>query len=127
MTDLSDFYQTLLTLAKSYEEKNTMIKIDKDVNSDIIRIFGENITSLSRAKLGIDDVAELAYATAEHHPFWSILYQCSQISKTTLEKWNDDFTKEQLDEIEWSIKELKNTLEKLKQRRVDEQNLDKDK
>ena len=86
MTDFLNFYQTLLTLAKSFEEKNIMIKIDKDMNSDIIRIFGENITSLSRAKLGIEDVSELAYTTAEHHPFWSLLYQCSQISKVFYHK-----------------------------------------
>jgi len=43
------------------------------------------------------------------------LYHCSQISKSSLEKWNDDFTKDELDEIEWSIDELKHTCKKLKE------------
>ena len=58
----------------------------------------------SKAKIGLEDVSELAYTTAEHHPFWGLLYHCSQISKIALEKWDDNFTKEELDEI---IKELK--------------------
>lgn len=112
---LSEFYKELLELAKSYE-KNTQIKIEEDLDSGIIKIFGENITSLNRAKNGLNDVSELAYATAEHHPFWNLLNQCSQISQTTLEKWNSELTKEELDEIEWSISELKNTCKKLREK-----------
>ncbi len=116
MATFSEFYESLLELAKSYEAKNTQLKIKRDLDADIVKIFGEKIDSLSMAKNGIEDVAELAYTTAEHHPFWNLLYQCSQISKTSLDKWNDEFSKEELDEISWSIAELKNTCEKLKER-----------
>ena len=116
MNGFTDFYESLLVLAKSYQEKNTMLQIQKEHDSDIIQIFGENIDSTSKAKLGTDHTAELAYTTAEHHPFWALLFHCSQISKTTLEKWNDTLSKEELDEIDWSIAELKNTLSKLKER-----------
>lgn len=111
----SDFYQSLLDLVKTFENKNTMLKVEKDMESNIIRIFGENIDSLSRAKNGIEDVAELAYTTAEHHPYWSLLYHCTQIGKVSLDKWNDDLSQEELDEIEWSINELKNTCKKLRE------------
>lgn len=111
----SDFYQSLLDLIKSFEEKNTMLKIEENLDSNIIRIYGEKIDSLSIAKHGIEDVAELAYTVAEHHPYWNLLYNCVQIGKTTLDKWNDNLSKEELDEIEWSISELKNTCEKLKE------------
>ncbi len=111
----SDFYKSLLDLVKSYEKKNTMIKVEQDLESSIIRIFGGDIDSLSRAKNGLEYVAELAYATAEHHPYWGLLYHCSQISKISLDRWNDDIPKEELDEIEWSIDELKNMCKKLKQ------------
>jgi len=114
MTNFEDFYKSLLELAKSFEEIH--IKIEEDLNSDIVKIFGEKISSLSRAKNGLDDVEELALTTAEHHPYWNLLYNCSQISKTTLEKWNQDLTEDELDEIKWSINELKNTCEKLKDR-----------
>ncbi len=111
----SDFYKSLLDLVKSYENKNTMLKVEEDLESNIIRITGENFDSISRAKHGLEDISELSYTTAEHHPYWALLYHCTQIGKLTLDKWNDDLTKDELDEIEWSLKELKNTCEKLKE------------
>jgi len=111
----SEFYNSLLELAKSFEKNNVMLKIEEDLETNIIRVFGQNITALARAKTGLDDVSELAYTTAEHHPYWGLLYHCSQISKIALEKWDDKITKEELDEIEWSIDELKNMCNKLRE------------
>ena len=110
----SNFYNSLLEVVKSYENKNIMLKIEKDLESNIIRIFGENIDSISRAKNGIEDVAELAYTTAEHHPYWALLYHCTQIGKISLDKWNNEISQEELDEIEWSLEELQNTCKKLR-------------
>jgi hypothetical protein len=110
-----EFYQKLQDLVKSYSQKDVMIKLEADVESNIVRLFGQNVSSLAKAKAGLEDVTELAYATAEHHPYWSLLYYACQISKTALEKWHSDLTKEELDEISWSIDELKNACEKLQQ------------
>ena len=115
MTDFDNFYQKLLELAKSYEKKQTMLKINRDLNSDIIKIFGENNDSISKAKNGLEDMEELALTTAEHHPYWALLYNCSQISKTTLEKWDDELSNDDLDELEWLIAQLQNTCKKLKE------------
>lgn len=117
MTDesFSNFYNSLLELVESYKNKKIMLKIEEDLESNIIRIFGENIDSISRAKNGMEDVAELAYTTAEHHPYWALLYHCTQIGKISLDKWNDHLSKEELDEIEWSLKELQNTCKKLRE------------
>ena len=115
MTDFDNFYQKLLELAKSYEKKQTMLKINRDLNSDIIKIFGENNDSISKAKNGLEDMEELAITTAEHHPYWALLYNCSQISKTTLEKWDDELSNDDLDELEWLIAQLQNTCKKLKE------------
>ena len=60
----------------------------------------------------VDKMAELSYTTAEHHPYWKLLYSCVEISKITLEKWNSELTNEEFDEILWHVKELKNTCEK---------------
>lgn len=109
-----DFYKSLLDLVKEHEKKDSNLKIEEDLESNIIRIFGQNVTATSKAKKGLDDVSELAYTTAEHHPYWGLLYHCSQISKTALEKWDEEITQQELDEIEWSINELKNVCEKLK-------------
>ena len=111
----TDFYQSLLELVKTFENKKIFLKVEEDLELNIIRIFGENIDSLSLAKKGIDDVSEQAYTTAEHHPFWALLYHCTQIGKISLDKWNEELTKEELDEIEWSIDELKNTCKKLRE------------
>lgn len=111
----TDFYQSLLELVKTFENKKIFLKVEEDLELNIIRIFGENIDSLSLAKKGIEDVSEQAYTTAEHHPYWALLYHCTQIGKISLDKWNEELTKEELDEIEWSIDELKNTCKKLRE------------
>ena len=120
----SDFYKSLLELVKTFEEKNTILRVEEDLAINIIRIFGESIDSVSRAKNGLEDVLELAYTTAEHHPYWGLLYNCSQISKSILEKWDDELTKEDLSEIRWMVSELENSCNKLKNK-VEQDSKDK--
>ena len=79
---------------------------------------------VSRAERALYDIQELADSTAEHHPYWILLYNCSQISKLILEKWNDDLTEEDLSEIRWMISELENSCKKLKNK-VDQDSRDK--
>lgn len=110
MDTFDAFYIDLLALVKKHE--NIPLKVEKDLDANIIKIFGENITSLARSKNGLSDVIELAYATAEHHPYWNFLYHCSEISNIILEKWKNDLSNQDLGDIEWSIKELKQSLEK---------------
>ena len=126
MTKLSfsDFYKSLIELVKTFEEKDTILKVEEDLTLNIIRIFGEGIDSVSRAKNGLEEVVELSYTTAEHHPYWALLYNCSQISKSILEKWNDELTEEDLSEIRWMISELENSCNKLKNK-VDQDSKDK--
>ncbi len=114
MTDFENFYHDLLDLAKKYELQNIPLKIENDLENDIVKIFGEKITSLTRAKNGLNDVAELAYATAEHHPYWNLLYNCSEIASTVLEKWKESLSVDDLSDIDWAIKELNQSLEKIK-------------
>ena len=114
MTNFENFYNDLLKLAKKYELQNTPLKIENDLENDIIKIFGEKITSIARARNGLNDVAELAYATAEHHPYWNLLYNCSEIASNVLEKWKESLSKDDLSDIEWAIKELNQSLEKIK-------------
>ena len=68
---------------------------------------------VSRAENALYDIQELADSAAEHHPYWALLYNCSQISKLILEKWNDELTEEDLSEIRWMISELENSYDKL--------------
>ena len=110
------FYNDLIELASKFEKDNTPLKIEKDSEFDIVKVFGENITALARAKNGLNDMSELAYATAEHHPYWNLIYNCSEIANTVLEKWKNNLSKKDADDIEWAIKELQQSLEKIREK-----------
>ncbi len=116
MTDFSEFYNELTGLIKKYEQKNTQLKIEEDLDSDFVKIFGEKISSLSKAQSGLDDVLELSYATAEHHPYWNLLFSSAQICQTILERWKDDLSSEDIDEINWNIRELQTSIKKIQQK-----------
>jgi hypothetical protein len=113
MASFDDFYNDLLELVSNHEKNNTPLKVQKDLESNIVKVFGENVTALARAKNGLNDVTELAYATAEHHPYWNLLYNCSEITNIVLEKWKSELSKKDASDIEWSLKELKQSLEKI--------------
>ena len=115
MTGFENFYNDLLDLVARHEKNNTPIKVEQDLENDIIKLFGENISALARAKNGLNDISELAFATAEHHPFWNLLYNCSEISNVLLDKWKDNLTKEDIEDIEWAIKELNQSIQKIKE------------
>jgi len=117
MTNFENFYHDLLDLAKKYELQNTPLKIEQDLENDIIKIFGEKITSLARAKNGLNDMAELAYTTAEHHPYWNLLYNSSEIAGSVLEKWKESLSANDFSDIDWAIKELNHSLEKIKNKK----------
>lgn len=116
MTAFDTFYNDLHELVDKHEKNNTPLKVEKDLETDIVKIFGENVTALARAKNGLNDVTELAYATAEHHPYWNLLYNCSEIANIVLEKWKSELSKKDATDIEWSIKELKQSLEKISEK-----------
>ena len=113
MDSFKSFFNELLTLVEKYEKKQVMIKVDNEPDYEFLKIFGEKIDSILRAKTGLNDVSELAYTTAEHHPYWALLYNSSEISKTVLEKWNDTISPEEMNEIKWHIKEIENSCKKL--------------
>ncbi|MDX1596075.1 MAG: hypothetical protein R3327_03965 [Nitrosopumilaceae archaeon] len=114
MATFDSFCQSLEKLIHQYEHENTLLKVERDVDFDIVKIFGEKLSALSRAKNGLNDVTELAYTTAEHHPYWNLLYNSTEIAHTILEKWDDKLTPKEIDDIKWSIDELTKTLEKIK-------------
>ncbi len=111
--DFSKFHDALLELIKSFEQKNVLIKTNSDLDSNIVRICGERSDALALAKAGLEEVAELAYTSAEHHPYWNLLYNGSQVLKIVLEKWNQTLTDEELKEISWYADEIKNSTKNL--------------
>jgi len=61
-------------------------------------------------------LTELAYTTAEHHPYWNLLYNSSEIASTVLEKWKGSLSDVDFDDINWAIQKINQTLEKIKTR-----------
>ncbi len=105
--DFVKFCDALTDLIKAFEQKNVTLKMTQDLDSDIIKIYGEKSSVLVRAKAGLDEVAELSYDAAEHHPYWNLLYDGSQILKIVLEKWNENLTEDELKEIRWYAEKIK--------------------
>ena len=113
MTNFENFYNELTNISDRHIKNNVSLKIEKDPQNDIIKIYGENSTAASRAQNGLSDVLELAFTTAEHHPFWRLLSCCAEISNTLLENWNNTLTNDDLNEIDWYVKELTQGFQKL--------------
>ena len=107
--DFEDFYTSLLELVESFKKKNVLVKMHSDPDSGIIRIYGERSDGLSLAKTGLEEIEELALTTAEHHPYWGLLYNGSEIIKTVLEKWNGTLTEDEIKQIAWYADEIKNS------------------
>ena len=107
--DFEEFHKSLLALVKSFEKKNVLVKMHSDPSSSIIRIYGEGSSGLDVARTGLEEVEELALTTAEHHPYWGLLYNGSQIIKLVLEKWNDTLTEDEKNQIKWYSEEIKNS------------------
>ena len=105
MTNFENFRQDLIDLVKKYDS-DIPLKVEEDIENNIIKIFGANMTSLARAQNGLNDMTELAYTTAEHHPYWNLLYNCSEIANTVLDKWKNSLSSDDFKDIDWALKEI---------------------
>ena len=97
------------------ESQDVSAKVVIDNDSSIIKIYGEGSDYVKRAHSGLSDVQELAYTTAEHHPYWAILYHASEISKAVLEKWESQLTLDQTSEMSWRCDEIKRAIDRISQ------------
>jgi hypothetical protein len=98
---------------KDLEGQDISAKVASDKDARIIKIYGEGSDYVKRARSGLADIQELAYSTAEHHPYWAILYHASEISRMALERWESRLTSEALGEMSWRCDEIKMVLERL--------------
>lgn len=82
-------------------------KVGVDGDAGIVKVYTEKSDALKKASSGLTEVLELAYTTAEHHPYWGMLYHATEISKMLLEKWDSELSADNLSEIEWRCDEIK--------------------
>jgi hypothetical protein len=93
------------------ENVSTKVGVDRDAN--MIRIYGEGSDNIKRASSALSEILELAYATAEHHPYWAILYHTTEISKAVLHEWESDLNSDRIGEMSWRCDEIKMALGRL--------------
>lgn len=107
-----EFCDEISTLVKS-TGSNAQIKIETDIDSEIIKIVGGRFSQLARAKSGLADLSELPMSTAEHHPYWNLISQCCQICSTVLERWDSELTPKDIEEMQWHVDQLSHTCRKI--------------
>jgi hypothetical protein len=100
-------------LEELQKQNNIFFKVSVDRDASIIRIYGEGSHYINRASSGLGEVMELAYTTAEHHPYWALLYNAAEVCRTVLDRWESDFTANQISEMSWRCDEMKMALGRL--------------
>ncbi len=116
MSNIERVIDEIKRLVDHLQEQGVTLQVKVDHESGIIKIYGETSDALKRAVAGLHEVSELAYTTAEHHPFWGIIYHAGEISRIALEKWDGELNNDELNEMEWRVEEIKSVLERLKHR-----------
>lgn len=112
-SEYNKIYNAICSAIANLKEEgiDVITKFEKD--SGFIGIYSSDTSILKRAKNGLNEILELSYSTAEHHPYWNLIYNTSEIAKTTLDSWNENFSIDQIQEMHWRNEEIKNTLDKL--------------
>ena len=108
------YEQIMSTVDHINQDEDIAIKVLADIDSGIIKIYDQDTDCLKRAMSSLYDLLELSYSTAEHHPYWALLYNATEILKTILDKWEADFSRDEIDNMAWRIDELSMALHKFK-------------
>jgi hypothetical protein len=116
---ISGRIRSLVKLFNKEEGASVTISVDKE--SGVIRICNqEDTTVVKKASSALSEVLELSYATSEHHPYWGILYNATEISKTILDEWDSNLSKDAISEMSWRSDKIKVALEKIYEHNVHE-------
>jgi hypothetical protein len=89
------------------------IQVRMDYDNEILKIYSLNSSVLGRANAAISEILDLSYTSAEHHPYWMLLYNASEIVKSVLEAWNSELSKDQVSEFYWRLEEIKSSLDRI--------------
>jgi hypothetical protein len=106
-------YNTICSVVAILEDEGINIQTKFEKDSGYVGLYTSNTTILKRAKNSIKELLELSYSTAEHHPYWNIIYNTSEIAKTTLDNWDENISHDQIKEMLWRNEEIKNILNRL--------------
>jgi hypothetical protein len=115
MSSIDRIFDAIKAVLEELQKQNIFFKVSVDRDASIVRIYGEDSHYIKRASSGLGEVLELAYTTAEHHPYWAILYNGTEICKTVLERWDSELTADQISEMSWRCEEIKMALGRLEE------------
>ncbi len=113
MSNIDKVLDGLKGVLEELQNQNIFFKVSVDRDGSVVRIYEEGSHHIDRASSGLGEVIELAYTTAEHHPYWTILYNAAEICKTVLERWESEFTADQISEMSWRCDEVRMALGRL--------------
>jgi hypothetical protein len=113
MSSIDNVLHELKSLLEELQNKGSNMSISVDREAGVVRIYSESSDYIKRASSGLAETLELAYTAAEHHPYWSILYNATEICKSVLDRWESNLTADQLSEMSWRCEEIKIVLERL--------------
>ena len=110
--NLSQVVERVKFALSDLERNGIIAKIGIDRDAGIVKVYTEKSDALRKASAGLAEVLELAYTTAEHHPYWGMLYHATEISKILLEKWEANLSQDNTSEIGWRLEEIRMALER---------------
>ena len=113
MSSIDRVLESINPALDELQKKDISTRVGVDRDAGIIRIYGEGSDYIKRASSGLSEILELAYTTAEHHPYWLVLYHAAEVCKAVLEKWESELSADQLSEMSWRCDEIKMALDKL--------------
>ncbi len=113
MSSIDKVLNEIKSILEELQNKGDNMSISVDKEAGVVRIYSEGSDYIKRASSGLAETMELAYTTAEHHPYWSILYNATEICKSVLDRWESNLTADQLSEMAWRCEEIKMALERL--------------
>ncbi|MDR4511727.1 MAG: hypothetical protein MRJ93_08485 [Nitrososphaeraceae archaeon] len=106
-------FKRIDSLVNELKNEGIDIKVKSDCESGSLKLYTSNSDILEIARESLKDVLELSYTTAEHHPYWNILYNSSEILNTILERWDTYIDDDQVNEMLWRNNEVRCNLTKL--------------
>jgi hypothetical protein len=113
MSSIDRVLESIKPALEELQKKDISTRVGVDRDAGIIRIYGEGSDYIRRATSGLSEMLELAYTTAEHHPYWLVLYHATEVCKAVLDKWESELSADQLSEMSWRCDEIKMALDKL--------------
>lgn len=113
MSSIDTVLESIKPVLEELQKKGISTRVGVDREAGILRIYGEGSDYIRRATSGLSEMLELAYTTAEHHPYWLLIYHATEVCKAVLDKWESELSADQLSEMSWRCDEIKMALNKL--------------